>query len=281
MNYSQELMLSIFQINATKQREHAKGSHKICYLLPNQKVLLKDSTALKDVSESFQAQVKLKIDELVKDGIQTPKILASAKFDDCFYMLQEQAPGNSIFVLNPEQVGYSSFDYLKSLNNPSICKDMATKIYNYNLATLKKLMFAPQSHFDKYVSDITTLFKKYNLTTLDLNCSNVFYDVEKAFTIIDIELPPFQYDMTDDETIAEALINPFHYINGYKEILSASQTAALQEHSIPMAAKLIKGMQNNNYQLTEQKLLETCNCIVGANNLPKLKQEINKSKHIN
>ena len=189
----------------------------VCYEIPNKYGIAREN------EEKIADAINKKADE----GVRTPRHLAVKR--------ETVGDRNYCWVLQEKAHGLS---YTRHCNS-----DNALDRLHYSCV----MASAPQSHFDKYISDIIELF----YFGIELKSKNIFYDEEEGFTIIDF-LEDGSKGVFDKSSIRDIhdLWNWTHSITGcclssYMKKVTQEELDASNELYGIIKLKLFMAIKNN------------------------------------
>lgn len=191
-------------------------------------VLIKYSIPTKyGVARENEELVAVSANEMKANGVNTPRHLAIKRI--------YEGDNNICFVLQEKANGISFTNYCTS--------DPKLQLYYQ-----EELAGAPDSHYEKCISDLSMLFHM----GLELKPKNIFYDKSKdngGFTFIDL----LNYDSTpmDFDSIRDVLwldkyarfISNFTQISSYNNMASEEEKNRSLELSYQIRCKIFKAME--------------------------------------
>ena len=235
------------------------GSVRTCYVSEDGKtVYLKqnaDSDEFKNLYHEKNYHRRNLITTLINDDINIAPIIGGFVGSDGFYYEIQEAGAGKVLgsFLQPSIKHFVDLEKIKNLPEDKQLYIIKEARLKYNQEMKNQLINAPQSHYDKIISDLFKLKTKYNLEWCDNHPENILYDPKKGFTIIDFDDCQYKYlkDTFDVLTSFISILQDldlFYFVN-YKCLMSFNA-----ETNAPILKKIVQAAVNNNLEFSDYQI---------------------------
>lgn len=176
-----------------------------------------------------------KIDQVRKDGVNTPRIVEYGLIDlgngVRQVILEERAQGSPVFIAYrwnlPGEENKALLDEMwkcdekGDVQNYKLARQKLIDNKNlYNLNNQQKLLSKPEDVLKKYINDVKCLCTEHRDLKLDCLCENLIYDGDKALSFIDFwELKSGKKQLIADGGVSknEIVGKAIHFFRIYRD----------------------------------------------------------------